>query len=529
MSADQAVAGSSGVRSGHDAGDAAACGAADSAARGAANAPPRARGPVGGPLAPHPWGVMPLALRLSWLSALQSRIVAGTDALVDAVSAEVGKSRWEALATDVLPLVDSIRWHRRHAARVLTGGPVGGRPWWMMGMSHRVERVPVGHVAIIATWNYPVQLLGIQLVQALVAGNRVTVKPSERSPKSQAALLALFAQGLPEGTLDWTSSDRAAGESLLHDRRFDHVVFTGSTEVGRIVAETCARTLTPTTLELSGCDSALVLEDADPALAARGIWDAVTMNAGQTCMAPRRAIVDARIWPKFIEHLAPLVGASGPLPLVSAESASRVAECVRDAVSAGGRPLRGVVESPRGAHWRPAAVAGGDLMSELARGRHFGPALAVLAADGLESTVALHRRFDQHLAVSVWCSAQRARRMSRDRAVLAALAAGVVTFNDAVRPTAHPATAIAGIGSSGWGATRGEAGLRAMSREVSVSATSTLVRTPSGEPAASVQSIFRRLSGLGAVRHGRGTIASPGAGAGNGSRGSAPSSRTSHT
>ncbi len=488
---------------------------------------PRAAG--SGPVGMHAWGTAPLASRVSWLGELQSRVAARTDALVDAISAEVGKSRWEALATDVLPLVDSIRWHRRHAARVLMGGPVGGRPWWMMGMSHRIERVPVGHVAIIATWNYPVQLLGIQLVQALVAGNRVTVKPSERSPRSQVALLDLFARGLPQGTLDWTASDRAAGEALLRDRRFDHVVFTGSTEVGRVVAETCARTLTPTTLELSGCDSALVLDDADPAIAARGIWDAVTMNAGQTCMAPRRAIVDARVWPRFIEHLAPLVGASGALPLVSAESASRVAECVRDAVASGGRPLRGVVEGSRGVHWRPAAVAGGDLMSELARGRHFGPALAVLAADGLESTLALHRRFDQHLAVSVWCSASRARRMSRDRATLSALGAGVVTFNDAVRPTAHPATSITGNGSSGWGATRGEAGLRAMSREVSVSSTSTRMRTPSGEPSPSVQSLFRRLSGLGAPRQDRSGIASSGACAGNGSRSGDPFTRSSHT
>ena len=498
------------------------------AASSSAGGPPASRGAGGWPSATHAWAAAPLTERLSWLAGLQVRVCGSADMLVEAISAEIGKSRWEALATDVLPLVDSIRWHRRHAARVLTGGPVGGRPWWMMGMAHRVERVPVGHVAIIATWNYPVQLLGIQLVQALVAGNRVTVKPSERSPRSQLALLELFSRGLPGGTLSWTASDRIAGEALLHDRRFDHVVFTGSTEVGRAVAETCARTLTPTTLELSGCDSALVLGDANPEVAARGIWDAVTMNAGQTCMAPRRAIVDARIWPRFIERLAPLVGASGALPLVSAESAARVAACVRDAVSSGGRPLRGVVEDARGVLWRPAAVAGGDLMSDLARGRHFGPALAVLAADGLDSAVELHRRFDQHLAVSVWCSASRARRMSRDRAVLAALSAGVVTFNDAVRPTAHPATCIAGRGASGWGATRGEAGLRAMSREVTVSTTSTTLRTPPGEPASPVQSIFRRLTGLGAPRQRPAVTASASSGAGSDSRAKASLPRTSH-
>lgn len=465
---------------------------------GGAGARQLARGAEGSPAAAHAagapaWASPDLAARLQWLAGLERTVRARTDLLVSLIHEEVGKSRWEALATDVLPLMDSIRWHRRHAARVLRGEPVHGRPWWMVGMRHRRTRVALGHVAIIATWNYPVQLLGIQVVQALMAGNRVTVKPSERAPRAQAALLEACAIGLPRGTLEWTSADRAAGEALLRDRRFDHVVFTGSTEVGRVVAETCARTLTPTTLELSGCDSALVLADADPALAARAIWDAVTLNAGQTCMAPRRVIVDARVWPRFVECLAPRVAASHAAHLVCSASAQRVAEAVRDAVAQGGRPLGGVVEMPQGRSWRPAAVAGGSVTSDLSRGRHFGPALSVLAAGSMQAAIELHQRYDQHLAVSVWCRDRTARALARDRMFLGALRAGVVTFNDAVRPTAHPASSIAGSGASGWGATRGEAGLRALSREVSVSTTAAWPRVPGGEPSPGIQRAFRRM------------------------------------
>ena len=187
-----------------------------------------------------------------------------------------------------------------------------GGAWWSIGQRHQVERVPLGRIGIIATWNYPVQLLGVQLVQALAAGNRVVVKPSERTPRTQALLLDLARRaGLPEGTLDVLPATRDAGAAMLQHAEMDHLVFAGSTAVGRRIAEAAARRLLPSTLELSGRDTAFVLADADPALAARTIWSAVTMNAGQTCMAPRRVLVDSRVYERFLAALARLPRAPG--------------------------------------------------------------------------------------------------------------------------------------------------------------------------------------------------------------------------
>ena len=134
--------------------------------------------------------------------------------------------------------------------------------------------MPLGRVLVIATWNYPVQLLGIQLVQAVLAGNRVVVKPSERAPKTQARLIALAveaAEAVPSmrGVIESRPATRGEGQRLVAEEQFDHVIFIGSTAVGRAIAEVCAARLIPTTLELSGSDSAIVFADADARAAAR--------------------------------------------------------------------------------------------------------------------------------------------------------------------------------------------------------------------------------------------------------------------
>jgi acyl-CoA reductase-like NAD-dependent aldehyde dehydrogenase len=289
--------------------------------------------PTGRPIPVPVAGIAPIEARLAWAAAFERRIVEREAELVERVREDIAKAPWETVTQDVMPLVASLRWHRRHAPAILATRAIGGAPWWMLGQRHRGLRLPVGEVLVIATWNYPLQLLGIQLAQSVVAGNRTTVKPSERAPTSQALLVGLATEALADAGIDRSAivledATREAGRRLLAERTFDHVVFTGSTAVGREIAAQCARTLTPTTLELSGRDSALVMGDADAALAARSIWHAATMNAGQTCMAPRRALVDRRALPAFEEAIRPLAGAARPVRLADAAMASRCAALV---------------------------------------------------------------------------------------------------------------------------------------------------------------------------------------------------------
>lgn len=413
---------------------------------------------------PEHW---PVRERVRWLRSFRAGVAARRDELIDLCVQEVHKPPWEALTADILPLLSAIRWHERRASRTLRDRRLPGSPWWMLGQSHRVACEPLGTVGVIATWNYPVQLLGIQLTQALVAGNRVVVKPSERSPRTQGLLLAIARDaGLPEGRLRWVDATREAGAAMLRECRFDHVVFTGSTGVGREIARWGAETLTPTTLELSGRDSAFVLADADPRLAARTIWHAATTNAGQTCMAPRRALIDRRVYGAFLEAMAPLASGARARRLIDEQAARRVFDLARDATRAGGRPLSGVLEPPRGGVFVPVAIADCPEHAALVAGDHFGPAIALVPVEDTEHALRVHARCEQHLATSVF---------TRDRAAARALArrlgSTTVTHNDCVIPTGHPASSISGRGASGWGESRGESGLLALTRPVHLSRT----------------------------------------------------------
>lgn len=452
--------------------------------------------------APEPTSGFPLTERLSWLRRFRALVAGDAEALCRLIRKDMGKPEREAIVQDVVPLLSACTWHLRHAPRLLAERSLGWGGIWTIGQRHRVLRAPLGHVAIIATWNYPVQLLGVQLVQALLAGNRVTVKPSESALLSQNRLLDFALEAAPPGGyLNRTEATREAGPAMLRSRRFDHVVFTGSTGVGRSIAEWAAGTLTPTTLELSGRDSALVLDDADPELAARSIWAGVVMNAGQTCMAPRRALVDRGVYADFVAHLAARAAAAKPLELVSPESATRLDDLLsRSLPRSGGRGprlLSGVRERASGRRFTPVALLDCRGDEPLAAGDHFGPALAVVPCDGLDHMLRVHDACPQRLATSVYTSNPR-----RASDLAPRLGSGIVTINDTILPTGHPASSISGIGESGWGDSRGAAGLLALSREVRVSVTSPLVRPPVDPMTPTVASTITRFAQrlYGAVR-----------------------------
>jgi acyl-CoA reductase-like NAD-dependent aldehyde dehydrogenase len=420
----------------------------------------------------------PLRQRLAWLARFGRAVRDAQDELCELAMAEIGKPRHEALAADLLPLLASVDWHRREAASLLAPRRLAGGPIWLLSTRVEVRREPLGRVAIIATWNYPIQLLGIQLVQALVAGNSVVVKPSERSPRTQRRLLGLAeAAGLPEGVLEVRPADRAEGERLVRET-LDHLVFTGSTAVGRQIARAAAERLLPTTLELSGRDSAIVRTDADLALAARSVARAFTLNSGQTCMAPRRVLVERDAYAGFLAAITPLVAGAKPLGLVDEAAAAATHAAAVDALERGGRSVSGSLEPPKGRFLLPVAIADATPAGPLWDGDHFGPALAIAPVDDLDEAIELHRRNGQALATAVYTRSPRsvAARAGEFRS-------SVVTVNDAFLPTAHPAASLGGLGPSGWGVSRGAAGLLAMTREVTLTRTGRLFRLDSGDPA----------------------------------------------
>lgn len=418
------------------------------------------------------------------LRRARALIARDADALIRLMGQEVHKPEFEALAADIMPLLAACTWHLRHAERALRDRRIQGRPLWLPGVRHRVCRAPLGRVAIIATWNYPVQLLGVQIVQAFMAGNALLVKPSERSPRTQTLLLDLFAEaGFP---IQRAQATREAGERLVRDERFDHLVFTGSTAVGRQIARTLSDRLIPSTLELSGNDTAVVLPSADAALAARCVWYALTLNHGQTCMAPRRVLVAPELLDTFLAGIQ--AASASPRRLIDDRATDHCRAVAREAIDSGGRLIRG---DPNAQVIEPIVIAGASHESRLARGEHFGPLLSVAPLAHSSSSVP-DRESGQPgcLTLSVFGAPRQA------RAFAARCGAGTVLVNDCIIPTGHPGAPLGASGQSGWGVTRGEPGLLAMTKPVSVSLTQRRPRVPLEPPAVGVGRItpwLRRL------------------------------------
>ncbi|GEL65655.1 aldehyde dehydrogenase family protein [Kozakia baliensis] len=355
----------------------------------------------------------------------------------------------QTIVAEFLPLQAACRFLSREAAPLLKPHALGwrGRPFWLIGTSAIVERRPFGVVLILGPGNYPLMLPGIQILQALVAGNAVAFKPAPGYDALAHFLLSLLKKsGLPASLVRLLPSDQS---SELLKTRYDLVVLTGSANTGRDVALKAAKTLTPTIMELSGVDAVFVLPDADLSLVARALAFGSSLNHGATCIAPHRVFVT----PQNIEPLAQALRAT--LKRKSANSPSGSTKQLAAAIErAGGRAefIGGV-----------ALLRIDHQTIDLLNIDIFQPWLALVEVASMEEAVQLDRRSDYALGASLFGPEQECEMLARR------LAAGSICINDLIVPTADPRLPFGGKKNSGWGVTRGREGLLAMTRPVAIS------------------------------------------------------------
>jgi len=406
------------------------------------------------------WQQTPIAARLRPIRTLRRQLVEACPRLCAAVGRELGKPAEETLAAEVLPLAEALLFLERQATRLLRPRrvPHGLRPVWLWGQSDTVYHRPRGLVGIIGTWNYPLFLNGVPIAQALTAGNAVLWKPSEVAPACALALMELIEQaGFPSGLLQRLEATRAAGQELL-TLPIDHVVFTGSVSTGRRVAVALGERLISSTLELSGCDAAIVLEDADLGLASRALWFGAMVNRGQTCVAARRAFVQRRIYADFCAALKPLAASARPQALALAAQADQARRLVRQALAAKAHLLDSKTFLDGAANeFAPTVVLDARPEMDLCREASFAPLLAVLPFESVEDLLDMDAQCRFGLGASLFTRTPR-----RGEELAARLRTGIVAINDVVVSMAHPATPFGGRGDSGWGVTQGAEGLLEM-------------------------------------------------------------------
>jgi acyl-CoA reductase-like NAD-dependent aldehyde dehydrogenase len=397
-------------------------------------------------------GVLPPSRRRELLDQLAKTLLARVDHIAAALDADYGgRSRLETLLADVLCTVDAARYSRRHL-RAWARARRAAVPYPFWPARAWEESVPKGVVGIMAPWNYPVQLALIPVVDAIAAGNRVVVKPSEAVPRTAAVLaevldaalgldIAVTVQGGPEVAADFAAQP------------WDHLMFTGGTETGRKVALAAARNLVPLTLELGGKCPAVVLPGADLAAAARDILAGKAVNAGQTCVAPDTVLLVGHA-PEAFAAACRATGIALPESgLASATQAARLDRLMQ------GVRVEKLGEDGTGRQ-RALALAypreGDALLFEEA----FGPILVIQPLVDILAAVEWIRERPAPLAIYLF-GATRAEVAQ----VAAGTRSGALVTGRTVEYAAFPGLGFGGVGGSGYGRYHGHAGFLAFSSQ----------------------------------------------------------------
>jgi succinate-semialdehyde dehydrogenase/glutarate-semialdehyde dehydrogenase len=420
-------------------------------------------------LAQSRWARTPVEERLRIVRRFQRLLAEQKEAVCAVITRESGKPLAEALAAEVLVVLDAAKFLLDNAFEFLRPEPVPHANPVMKLKRGALCREPYGVIGIISPWNYPFSLPSIQALTALAMGNAVALKPSEFTPFSSLELERLLREaGLDPDLLQVVTGEGPAGSALL-ESGIDKLIFTGSVATGKKVAQAAAGRLLPVVLELGGKDPMIVLEDADVNVASSAaVWGAF-MNAGQTCLSVERCYVHESIYENFlkacVEKTAKLrVGPgtdslSDVGPMIHERQLRIVERHVADAIGRGARLLAGgKAQTQFGPNFfAPTILADVDQSMTLMREETFGPVLPVRSFKTEDEAVALANDSEFGLAASVWT-----RDGKHGEAVARRINAGTVMINDVLTCFGISEAPHGGIKASGIGRTHGYFGLEEM-------------------------------------------------------------------
>ncbi|MEU0134527.1 aldehyde dehydrogenase family protein [Streptomyces sp. NPDC006296] len=401
----------------------------------------------------HGWRAAPAVRAGALLAAADAVEAAGTE-LAPLLTREQGKPLAESHA-EVVRTAARLRYFAELEPGVqpLTDGrPVRSEVRWR----------PLGPVAAIVPWNFPLQLASAKFAPALAAGNTVVLKPSPYTPLATRMLGSVLSSALPEGVLTVVTGREPLGARLASHPGIRHVTFTGSVPTGRAVAESAAASLTRATLELGGNDAAVLLEDVDVDRIADRLFWAAFRNCGQVCMAVKRVYAPARLHSRVVEALAQRARtvAVGPGldpvselgPVNNAAQLARVEHYTARALADGARAAAGGHRLDRpGYFFAPTVLTDVPATSPVVTNEQFGPVLPVLPYARLDEAVEAANGTGFGLGGSVWGTD-----LDRAEAVADRLECGTAWINhhaelSLAQPFAGTKESGAGVAGGPWG------------------------------------------------------------------------------
>ncbi|MBR0967106.1 coniferyl aldehyde dehydrogenase [Bradyrhizobium diazoefficiens] len=446
-----------------------------------------------------------LSGRLDRLARLRAVVADNEERFRQAISADFGhRCAVETTIAEAMMVYGEIRHATKHLKSWMAPQRIATALQFLPARNRLIPQ-PLGVVGIIAPWNYPLQLTLAPAIGAIAAGNRVIIKPSELAPRFAGLLRETVAARFDATELLVTGVEDEIAKAFA-SLPFDHLVFTGSTRVGRLVAEAAGRNLTPVTLELGGKSPAIIDASADLDEAAERIAYGKLLNAGQTCIAPDYVLVPEASLQAFAEKVrAQMRRMFGTDPankdytaIISDRHYARLEGLVADAAQRGARILQPA--QARDPNWKahrkfpPTLIVGATADMAVMQEEIFGPVLPVLGTRSPAEAIAFVNARDRPLAL-YWFGKDDA---ARDE-VLARTVSGGATVNDCLFHFAQANQPMGGVGASGTGAYHGEWGFRTFSKLKPVFYRSTFNRLadlypPYGGKIARLEKLMRFMS-----------------------------------
>jgi aldehyde dehydrogenase (NAD+) len=391
--------------------------------------------------------------RIAKLRRLHDAIFANRSEIYAALWADYEKPPSEVDLSEIYPAVSEARHAMRHLRRWMKPRRVA-TPLALFGSRSRIVYEPKGVVLIISPWNFPLNLTFGPLVSAIAAGNCVVIKPSEMTPHTSACMAKIISDLFDESEVAVIEGDSVVAEELLR-KKWDHIFFTGSPAVGRVVMRAAAEHLTPVTLELGGKSPVIVDRTANLDEAAKKIAWGKFFNSGQICIAPDYLLVDEAIREAFIEKLRAAIAPETGL-IVNDRHAARVKRLFDDAVSGGAEVVAGGQFHQRALG--PTLLANVDPESALMQQEIFGPLLPMITYRTIDEALRVIAAREKPLVLYLF---SRSRKVIAE--VMSRTTAGGTAINDTLLHFFQLNLPFGGVGESGVGKAHGKFGFEAFS------------------------------------------------------------------